>query len=362
MDASWFDDLVRAIGAGRAPRRNALRILAGATLGLLGWSHDEAALAHDLQAKCKKIKDKKKRACLKKARKHAAQHITEGPSSSSPPDLCAGVFCPAVTNGSPVCQNGACVVASCDPDFTQCGNACVRTQDDPQHCGKCWVNCPGTAQDRCLNGQCVQTFDAFGTRLYTAPAQGTLRVEAIGAHGGAGGSAIDAGPVGGEGGAGGFGTKVTGSFGVTSQQVLQVTVGEAGGDAFVDSLGRQGGRGGVHDGGNGQDGQNGAGGGGGGGGASEVSGGAFQESDRIVLAGGGSGGGGGNSDSGSGSGGMGGVGGGGAAGGTLGFGPGARGVKGQDGRGSGPDGSEVVTGPQVGHIGNGRVTLIFTPA
>jgi hypothetical protein len=324
MDASWFDDLVRAIGAGRAPRRNALRILAGATLGLLGWSHDEAALAHDLLAKCKKIKDKKKRACLKKARKHAAQHITEGPSSSSPPDLCAGVLCPAVTNGSPACQNGACVVASCDPDFTQCGNACVRTEDDPQHCGKCWVNCPGTAQDRCLNGQCVQTFDAFGTRLYTAPAQGTLRVEAIGAHGGAGGSAIDAGPVGGEGGAGGFGTKVTGSFGVTSQQVLQVTVGEAGGDAFVDSLGRQGGRGGVHDGGNGQDGQNGAGGGG--------------------------------------SGGMGGVGGGGAAGGTLGFGPGARGVKGQDGRGSGPDGSEVVTGPQVGHIGNGRVTLIFTPA
>jgi hypothetical protein len=133
MDASRFDDLVRAIGAGRAPRRNALRILAGATLGLLGWSHDEAALAHDLLAKCKKIKDKKKRACLKKARKHAAQHITEGPSSSSPPDLCAGAFCPAVTNGSPACQNGACVVASCDPDFTQCGNACVRTEDDPQH-------------------------------------------------------------------------------------------------------------------------------------------------------------------------------------------------------------------------------------
>jgi hypothetical protein len=357
VDYSQFDDLARAFAAGSAPRRNALRGLTGAALILLGWHSLEETAAHDTLKKCKKFKDKqKKKACIKKARKHSAEHLSEGSTSSGRSDPCAGVTCKAVPNGTSECQNGACVVASCQTDFTQCGTACVDMQADPQHCGKCGVACPGDDPNRCINGQCLQTFESFGTRLYTAPAQGTLQVEVIGAHGGAGGRASDAGPFGGEGGVGGSGGKVTANFAVAAREVLQIRVGEAGSDA----LGRQGGRGGVNGGGNGEDGQNGAGGGGGGGGASDVRRGDFQDSERVVMAGGGGGGGGGNTDSGSGSGGRGGTGGDTAAGGTLGSGASANGVKGQDGSGFGPD-AEIVTGAQVGRVGNGRVTITFTP-
>jgi hypothetical protein len=331
VDDSRFDELVRAFGSGSAPRRSALRGLTGVILGVLGWSKLEDVQAHDLLAKCKKIKvKKKKKACVKKARKHAAQHLGEGPSSS--PDLCAGVRCPAVSNGTVVCQNGACVIASCDPNFTQCGNACVDTQDDAQHCGKCGVQCPGNDANRCVSGKCEQMFRSFGTSWpYTAPAEGTLHVEAIGAQGGAGSASTAGSPSG----AGGLGGKSTGSFTVASQERLLIGVGEAGWNADGQAFGR----GGVNGGGNGQNGQPGSGGGGGGGGASDVRRDTLAASDPLVFAKGGGGGGGGGTG-----GGAGGTGGGGTAGGLA-------GQPGQSGNGF-----------QFGQGGDGMVTVTFTAA
>jgi hypothetical protein len=334
VDGSQFDDLVRVLAVG-SPRREALHVLVGGALGLLGWLSLDKAAAHDLMAKCKKIKEKKKKkACAKKAKKHAAQHLSEGSSSSSSPDPCADVTCPAISNGTAACQNGACVVASCQNGFTRCGNACVNTQDDPQNCRKCGVVCPGTHPNRCVGGTCVQTFESFGTSWsYTAPAAGTVEVEVIGAQGGAG-SASTAGS---SGGAGGLGGKNTGSFTVTSQEILLIGVGEAGSNASGQTFGR----GGVNGGGNGQNGQpgSGGGGGGGGGGASDVRRSALPASGPLVLAKGGGGGGGGGTG-----GGTGGIGAGGTAGGSA-------GQPGQNG-----------SGFQLGQVGDGKVTVRFTPA
>src|SRR5215213_2634624 len=159
-------------------------------------------------AKCKKIKGKKKKkACVKKAKKHAAQHLSEGSSSSSSPDPCAGVTCPAISNGTAACQHGACVVASCQTGFTQCGNTCVDVQLNPQHCGKCGVVCPGDDASRCVNGRCQKTFTTPGAHPYVAPSDGKVTVEAIGARGGNGGSGgngnVSSGGAGGPGGAAG---------------------------------------------------------------------------------------------------------------------------------------------------------------
>jgi len=50
-----------------------------------------------------------------------------------------------------VCDAGAC---TCAPGYTQCGNACVVTDNDPNHCGACGNACaPG---DVCMNGNCAQ--------------------------------------------------------------------------------------------------------------------------------------------------------------------------------------------------------------
>ena len=127
MDGEQFDELARTLVERQAPRRSAVRILAGSALGLLGWHGFDSASAHDTSKKCKKVKDKKKKkACIKKAKKHAGQHASEGSSSSPTSDPCDGVTCLAVANGTAACQNGACVVASCDAGFTRCGNACVE--------------------------------------------------------------------------------------------------------------------------------------------------------------------------------------------------------------------------------------------
>lgn len=57
-------------------RRRVLRLLAGGALGaLVGWPVAEAASAHDALATCSRFEDKKKRkACVKKAKKHNRTH------------------------------------------------------------------------------------------------------------------------------------------------------------------------------------------------------------------------------------------------------------------------------------------------
>lgn len=100
MDGKQFDALARLVGE-PTDRRLAVRSFTGGTLGavlaLIGVvPGPEEAAAHNKFKKCKKLKGRKKKACLKKAKKHAAQHANETPpppqGDQAPP--CTADFCP----------------------------------------------------------------------------------------------------------------------------------------------------------------------------------------------------------------------------------------------------------------------------
>ena len=81
MDVDRFDTLARSLSAIGSRRRALALALSGTLVPLLAW---DDATAHDTLKKCKKIKDKKKKqACIKKAKKHNAQHASE--TSAAPP-------------------------------------------------------------------------------------------------------------------------------------------------------------------------------------------------------------------------------------------------------------------------------------
>src|SRR5687767_1929496 len=83
MDDFRFDSLARSLGTASSRRRALGGLLAG-TLGVLGWQDQDDAVAHDLKAKCKKKSGEAKKRCLKKARKHNAQHANETPPPPGP--------------------------------------------------------------------------------------------------------------------------------------------------------------------------------------------------------------------------------------------------------------------------------------
>ncbi len=110
-------------------RRGALRpLLAGLVVGVVGVPKDET-IAHDALAKCRKIRDKKKRkACVRKAREHNQNHAV---SCAGEGDACRKKdgfeFCCRVDQ--PVCCNGGCWLLGsincgpycCPPKTTCCG-------------------------------------------------------------------------------------------------------------------------------------------------------------------------------------------------------------------------------------------------
>jgi hypothetical protein len=105
MDDSHFETLVRSFAT--TPRRLFVTAATMALVaGTLGVPPDDAA------AKRKTGKRKKKRP--------SARSTAPPPGTTlvlPPPDPCAGVTCGAVPHGMSVCQNGACVVSSCEGDF-----------------------------------------------------------------------------------------------------------------------------------------------------------------------------------------------------------------------------------------------------
>ena len=108
MDAERFDTLARSLTRGGS-RRHALTGLAAGALGLLGARAEEAA-AHDLKDKCKKKSGEAKKKCLKKAKKHKAEHARE---TLPPPPPPPGPTCATdgVKNGSESdidCGGGIC--------------------------------------------------------------------------------------------------------------------------------------------------------------------------------------------------------------------------------------------------------------
>src|SRR5215211_8507750 len=104
MDGVTFDRLTKTLTAPGSRRRALGGLLAGA-FGLAGWSGMNGAVAHDLKAKCKKKSGDAKKKCLKKAKKHAAEHADEAPP---PPGPCDGTPNDSPCNGDGKCLNGVC--------------------------------------------------------------------------------------------------------------------------------------------------------------------------------------------------------------------------------------------------------------
>jgi hypothetical protein len=122
MDESRFDRLVVSLTTTGSRRRALGGLLAGA-LGVLGWQDSKEAIAHNLKATCRKKSGDAKKKCLKKARKHAAQHASETPPGCVPEPAsttCAGrcgtaanncgqaVTCPSCPTGQTCLINGTC--------------------------------------------------------------------------------------------------------------------------------------------------------------------------------------------------------------------------------------------------------------
>ena len=155
MDADRFDSLVRALTDTRS-RRDVLRGLLAASLGLLGWSAAEDATAKE----CKKIKDKKKRKkCLKKAaacRPNCAGRVCGDDGCGGTCGTCAHVPC------QDVCQGGACLSANDSPCIF--GGRCLNGTCNPNPmCGGGGVSiCSPANPEACCSKVCNNDICAPG--------------------------------------------------------------------------------------------------------------------------------------------------------------------------------------------------------
>lgn len=140
MGPTRFDELLQSLSAFPS-RRAAMRLLGGLVLGgplALGtW----AASAHTTLKRCKKIEDKTKRKkCVKKARKHNAQHAADTvPECRRPED------CPAPQEPCRVasCSGGRCGIEPLSGGSITCGiGACQRTV----------AQCSNGEQQQCVPG------------------------------------------------------------------------------------------------------------------------------------------------------------------------------------------------------------------
>jgi hypothetical protein len=190
MDGSAFDALARTLTTAGS-RRRALSGLFFGSLGILSLSADDA-VAHDLKATCKKKSGEAKKKCLKRTKKHVAEHAAEdasggggGGGNDQPPPVCspactggrlcqAGGIC-ACPSGTRACFDGSC--GACCSNFDCCtpregefictqpgSQTCLpRTVVEPRVCGaSCTdgvqngtesdVDCGGSCP-RCSNGK-----------------------------------------------------------------------------------------------------------------------------------------------------------------------------------------------------------------
>lgn len=160
MDAEHFDTITRTLTTAGSRRRALGGLLLG-SLGLLIGKGTEDAAAHDPRLTCKKLKGDRKKKCLKKAKKHNAQHAAEG--SSCPPSCPVCQACDPATGqcvaanhgavcgtqsetggGAIRCCNGVCPDPTCRP-FGNTGVECFSSYEcEELNCcrGRAFVTCP----------------------------------------------------------------------------------------------------------------------------------------------------------------------------------------------------------------------------
>ena len=169
MDADRFEAILRSFSVSPS-RRGAALLLAGLLVGSPFVVRTERTHAHQTLKKCKKIEDNAKRKrCVKKAKRHQAQHTND--DSAPPPCVpesattsCAGrcglwtnncgqaVGC-AICSGVKTClANGSCV-REC-PTGLECPPGCTcGVGPDGQ---VCYVNLGG---DPCTRPKCTGDAD-----------------------------------------------------------------------------------------------------------------------------------------------------------------------------------------------------------
>jgi hypothetical protein len=130
-------------------RRGALRLLAGSTVGLLGWQGFGSTEAHDARKKSKKKSGQQKKRCLKKAKQHNATHPCAGQPVGAPclPFAGAGATCSPGNSLSDVCCSSLCEGSTSAPGVCaigENGNPCYADSDCNAYLGL-----------KCLSYHCV---------------------------------------------------------------------------------------------------------------------------------------------------------------------------------------------------------------
>jgi hypothetical protein len=160
MDSARFDRLTRSLGTA-ASRRWALAAVLSGSLGLLGRQGMNDTAAHDLKKTCKTKSGDAKKKCLKKAKRHNAQHANE----TAPPAGCptgtqaCGIEClkpcTGFTSRNPfTCKCCGITGKPCTEGSECCNDICPA--GDPRVCEgtASGVNQPCTFDAQCFDGNC----------------------------------------------------------------------------------------------------------------------------------------------------------------------------------------------------------------
>ena len=165
MDANRFDSLLRALSPAPS-RRHVLRGVLLGSLGFIGRTSAEEAMAHDPRLKCKKLKGDTKKKCLKKVKKHNARHAKEAPPTGTstmppPPPFCADKADFTPCGAGQQCSGGVCarpptclttsdLTVTCNLPSDCCGNFC-----EFGNCGSSSLGQGCKSDLDCAIGNCV---------------------------------------------------------------------------------------------------------------------------------------------------------------------------------------------------------------
>jgi hypothetical protein len=139
MDEQRFDNLARGLACGGWSRRGLARVLSGAVLvPLLGWAPEASAK--------KKKKKKKKKTC-----KNGAVKCGNACVNTQNNALHCG-RCGRSCGINVACVDGECQGGGCPGGQILCGTLCVDPADNEQHCGRCGNACGGDLT--CVTGEC----------------------------------------------------------------------------------------------------------------------------------------------------------------------------------------------------------------
>jgi hypothetical protein len=109
MDADRFDALTRSLPTGS--RRRAMAVALGGLAGFLGLSQPDVS-GHDAREACKDKKGKKKKRCLKKAKKHNRSH-QPAPECGNDGECLDKTQACQVGRCQRLCLTGACGACAC---------------------------------------------------------------------------------------------------------------------------------------------------------------------------------------------------------------------------------------------------------